>query len=187
MYSPQLFREKRRAPEATATALSKQQTWLDISMQCRWSVTMETDMYHSGCLTHPLAETERFHAQQSRIKVETTPEVHAGSAEQRRRGNHDGRVDGRADRRWQTEWKEQKCRRMERRGRKVGIKEEKWGHFSVSWWASDRCSVRAECDRSRSLIYSEILASVSGRWCLVPANLISTARKPCESWPLSLI
>lgn len=45
--------------------------------------------------THPLAETERFRARQSRIKEETTPEVQAGPG----RGTRDGRMDGRADRR----------------------------------------------------------------------------------------
>lgn len=118
MYSPQLFREKRRAPETIAIAVSKHRTWLDISMRCRWSVTMETDTYHSGCLTHPLAETERCQSRQSRIKMETTPEVHAGPAEQRGRGTQDGRMDGRADRRWQTEWKERKVQEDGEQGEK---------------------------------------------------------------------
>lgn len=95
MYSLQLFKEKSRAPETIATALSKHWTWLDISMRCWWSVTMETDTYHSGCLMHPLAEAERFHTRQSRIKVETTPEVHAGPAEQRGCGTRiNGWMDG---------------------------------------------------------------------------------------------
>lgn len=120
--------------------------------------------------------------QQSKIKVETTSKVHARPAEQGGCGSQDGWMDGLTG----DDRLSEKSESGEWRGRKVGIKKERWGHFSVSWWASDRCSVRAESDQSQSLIYSEILASASGRCCLISANLISMVKTPCESWPLSI-
>lgn len=80
------------------------------------SVTMATDMYHSSCRMHPLAEMEPSTVSSPELKWK--PLLRLMPDPLSRENMEPGWIDGQADRRWQTEWKEQKCWRKERRGEK---------------------------------------------------------------------